>query len=80
MYVWAAFEAKSPPTCQDLVILIPNSSLEFTARGVSFDWYGFCSILNFAQLARWTNQNKTKSAPVKGDDASGCNTFSIFHG
>ena len=29
IYVWAAFEAKSPPTCQDLVTLIPNSSLEF---------------------------------------------------
>ena len=28
MYVWAAFEAKSPPTRQDLVTLIPNSSLE----------------------------------------------------
>jgi hypothetical protein len=28
MYVWAAFEGKSPPTCQDLVTLIPNSSLE----------------------------------------------------
>ena len=23
MYVWAAFEAKSPPTCQDLVTLYP---------------------------------------------------------
>jgi hypothetical protein len=28
MYVWAAFEANSPPTRQDLVTLIPNSSLE----------------------------------------------------
>ena len=28
MYVWAAFEAKSPPTRQDLVTLIPNSSLQ----------------------------------------------------
>ena len=23
MYVWAAFEAKSPPTCQDLATFIP---------------------------------------------------------
>ena len=29
MYVWAAFEAKLPPTRQDLVTLIPNSSLKF---------------------------------------------------
>ena len=29
MYVWAAFEAKSPPTHQDLVTLMPNSSLEY---------------------------------------------------
>ena len=27
MYVWAAFEAKLPPTCQDLAPLIPNNSL-----------------------------------------------------
>ena len=27
MYVWAAFEAKSPPTCQDLVTLINNYTL-----------------------------------------------------
>ena len=27
MYVWAAFEAKSPPTRQDLATLIPNNSL-----------------------------------------------------
>ena len=27
MYVWAAFEAKSPPTCQDLVTLIDNYTL-----------------------------------------------------
>ena len=27
MYVWAAFEAKSPPTLQDLVTIIPNNSL-----------------------------------------------------
>jgi hypothetical protein len=25
MYVWAAFEAKSPPTCQDLIITHCNS-------------------------------------------------------
>ncbi len=29
MYVWAAFQAKLPPTRQDLVTLIPNSSLDF---------------------------------------------------
>ena len=29
MYVWAAFEAKLPPTRQDLVTLIPNNSLYF---------------------------------------------------
>ena len=27
MYVWAAFEAKSPPTRQDLVTLTHNNSL-----------------------------------------------------
>ena len=27
MYVWAAFEAKSPPTRQDLATLIPNNPL-----------------------------------------------------
>ena len=27
MYVWAAFEAKSPPTRQDLVTLINNYTL-----------------------------------------------------
>ena len=29
MYVWAAFEAKSPPTRQDLVTLINNYTLYF---------------------------------------------------
>ena len=36
MYVWAAFEAKSPPTRQDLVTLIPNSSLKRTVILVRF--------------------------------------------
>ena len=30
MYVWAAFEAKSPPTRQDLVTLINNYTLHCT--------------------------------------------------
>ena len=33
MYVWAAFEAKSPPTPQDLVTLINNYTLYTEPKG-----------------------------------------------
>ena len=36
MYVWAAFEAKSPPTRQDLVTLIRNYTLYPTPIKICF--------------------------------------------
>ena len=38
LYVWAAFEAKSPPTRQDLVTLISNYTLYFYRIYYFKDW------------------------------------------
>ena len=47
MYVWAAFEAKSPPTQQDLVTLINNYTLYFL---VKFAWSSWLPALQCTKL------------------------------
>ena len=57
MYVLATFEAKSPPTCQDLVTLIANSSLDFSALSFTFYFlvctFIFCRNSSLCHLSSW---------------------------